>query len=484
MKIIKMLLPVLFLMALLSVPVQAQAPYASYTYDSYGEAVEMSAVYEPDQVFTGASWNLGQLIEPQDMIISPKNELHILDSGNDRVVVLDKSLSLVRVIDQFTLEGVESPLNDATGIFVDGDDNLYIADTGNNRVVCADAEGKIFRVLEKPESEYFSDHVEFLPKKLVRDRAGNLYVQCTGIYQGAVIFDNQYTFQGFFGSEKVATTAEAIRDYFWKQLMTEEQKEIMAGYVPSEICNMDITADDFIYTISTAQFVPGEKYKMEMDSIRCLNPKGSDTIVCKMPENAYKAMEFDARQLNFVDVSYDANGFLNVLDNKRGKIYQFDQDMQLICAFGALGEYAGTFIDPVAIETLDNCVLVLDRIKCTLTVFRTTQVGETIHKALMLYYDGQYVDAIDPWKQVIQENPNYELAYIGIGSALYNQQEYEQAMEYFLFGRDEVRYSEAFQEYRIALLRDNLLWIACGVAVLIAGVYLVRFLRKKARGGE
>lgn len=471
-----MLFPVL-----LTMTAWAQAPYSSYTYDSYGNAVRMTPVYEPERTLSGTALGIGQFSEPQDMTIAANGELYLLDSGNGRVVVLDSSLALVRVIDCFTLEGEESPLDDARGIFVDSEGNLYIADTGNNRVICADPQGTIFQVIGKPDSEYFSEHVEFLPKKLVRDRAGNLYVQCTGIYQGAVIFDNQYVFQGFFGSEKVSTTAEAIRDYFWKQLMTEEQKEIMAGYVPSEICSMDITADDFVYTISTAQFVPSESYKMEMDSIRCLNPKGSDTVVCKMPEKAYAAMELDARQLNFVDLCCDDNGFLCVLDNKKGKIYQFDQNMQLISAFGALGEYAGTFTDPVAIESLTDQVLVLDRSKCSLTVFRLTQVGENIHRALNLYYAGKYEEAITPWKQVVQENANYELAYIGIGSALYNQQDYKQAMTYFRLGRDEVRYSEAFREYRIAFLRANLLWLVLGIVAVCVGVCLFRRLRRRKK---
>ena len=82
--------------------------------------------------------------------------------------------------------------------------------------------------------------------------------------------------------------------------------------------------------------------------------------------------------------------------------------MQLVCAFGALGEYAGTFSKPVAIETMNDCILVLDQDKSSLTVFRTTRIGANVHEALKLYYAGDYKAAVEPWKQVIAENANYE----------------------------------------------------------------------------
>ena len=471
---------------LLALPLVASAavPYTSYTYDSYGNAVTTSHIYEPASVLSGQDMKAGQLTEPRDMSLSPSGELYILDSGNGRVIVLDRQLRLNRIVDTFTSNGETTELDKPTGLFVDGNGNLYIAAPGNQRVLCTDGEGRVLADIRKPESEYFSEYVEFLPQKLVRDRAGNLYVQCTGIYQGLVIFDAQYAFQGFFASEKVVTTAETIRDYFWKQMMTEEQKEIMAGYVPQEIYNMDITSEDFIYTVSTAQLVPGDTVKMEMDSLCCLNPKGGDTIIRKMPDTAYNALEMDARQLNFVDVCYDENGFLNVLDDRKGKIYQFDQNMQLVCAFGALGEYAGTFSKPVAIETMNDCILVLDQDKGSLTVFRTTRIGANVHEALKLYYAGDYKAAVEPWKQVIAENANYELAYIGIGSALYNQQQYDEALTYFQLGRDSARYSEAFKEYRVALMRKNIVWIvAAVVAIVLVPPVIRRIWRKRKADG-
>lgn len=468
-----------------SVDVSAGIPYTSYTYDTYGNAVETSHIYEPQAVLSGQDMQAGLLSGPRDMQIVASGDLYILDSGNGRVVVLGPDLMCKRIIDSFkTEQGETLTLDDPTGLFVDDDGQLYIADPAAQRVLCTDADGRVLAQIGKPEQEYFSEYVEFLPKKLVRDRAGNLYVQCTGIYQGLVIFDAEHEFQGFFASEKVATTAEAIRDFFWKQMMTEEQRQIMAGYVPQEICSMDITAEDMIYTVSAAQLVPGDTTKMEMDSIRCLNPKGSDTLIRKMPQKAYDALETDARKLNFIDLCYDENGFLNLLDDRKGKIYQFDQNMQLVCAFGALGEYAGTFSKPAAIEADGERIYVLDQDKGSLTVFRTTRIGKNVHQALELYYAGDYAAAVGPWEQVIAENANYELAYIGIGSALYNQQDYAGALDYFSLGRDSMRYSEAFKEYRVSVMRRAAPWGAAAVILLFAAVRLIRHRQKKRKAGD
>ena len=457
-------------------PAGAVIPYRSYTYDSYGNAVDAADLYEPEMTRNGYDLGVNMMAQPTDMYVSEEGLLYILDAGNSRVLVLDRELKFHHTVDKIMLDGQPQELAKASGIYVDQKGRIYIADTGNNRILCMEKDGKIFRTIEKPESEYFNEQVEFLPNKLVMDRAGNLYVQCTGIYQGLVIFDVNYSFNGFFGSDMVETTSEALRDFFWKQFMTEAQKEEMANYVPPEIRNFDITDNDFFYTITTAQFVPLETTKIEMDTIRRLNPKGSDMLVNKMSKNAYKAMELDARSLNFVDVCYDEKGFINLVDSLRGKIYQFDADMNLITAFGALGDYAGTFTTPTAIEVLGEKILVLDRAKCSLTAFRLTETGKKVHQALELYHAGKYTEAIEPWKEVIEKNTNFEFAYISVGNALYNQQDYAGAMEYFKLGRNSDKYSEAFKEYRVKLMRDNIGW---GILALVLLFLLYKGIRKR-----
>lgn len=456
----------------------ATGPYTSYTYDSYGNAVESAELYEPEAVYTGNSFleqdesvTVKTMLQPTDMYAADNNCLYILDAGNSRILVLDKNMNYLRTVN-VTIDGAVQEFKKAKGIFVDYEEKIYIADAGGKRVLCADSNGRVFHVIDHVDSEQFGDGVEFLPQKLVMDNAGNLYVQSTGTYSGLVVFDTDFEFNGFYGADLVQTTAEALSDFFWKQFMTETQREAMANYVPLEIQNFDVTEKGFLYTVTPSRKLEGQQVKTEIDSIRYLNPKGTDRLVNKMSKNAWKALEADARSLNFVDICYDETGFINVVDSNHGKIYQFDTNMNLITAFGALGDYTGTFSEPVAIEILNNKLLVLDKTKANLTAFSLTETGEKVHHALGLYHEGKYTEAIEPWMEVIEENVNFELAYIGVGNALYNLKDYKGAMEYYELGRDSEKYSEAYTGYRNEVLRSNMGWIFIVVVVLCVGIVI------------
>lgn len=461
-----------------SLSVGAASAYRSYTYDSYGNAVESPNVYEVEQVVYGTVLDEKGFVMPEDLCAGPDGRLYVLDSGNNRVVVLDGALQPERIIADFTLDGEPSPLKKPTSLTVDAEGRLYIADRGNNRVVCV-RDNAIEWEITKPESEIFASHVEFLPTKLVLDRAGNLYVQCTGIYQGLVIFDADRVFQGFFGSETVTTTSQAIQTFIWKQFLTDEQKENMSDFVPNEIRNMDVTDAGFIVTLTNASYLPGEREKMGMDSIRKLNPKGEDTLVSKMAEGAHKAMVEDAKNITFIDLCVDSREYITAVDGKLGKIYRFDKNMNLVTAFGALGDQAGTFRNPVAIETLNDRLLVLDTANGSITVLGLTRFGEKVHTALDLYGSGKYEAAVQPWQEVLAMDANYELAHIGIGNAYYNQGKYAEAMEEYSLARDSIKYNDAFRENRLLLIRDNFPVVAVLVVILLIGSSIRKTLKKR-----
>src|SRR5690606_15547891 len=59
--------------------------------------------------------------------------IYVLDSGNDRIVVLDRELKLTAVIDSFVRGGQTDAFRNPQGIFVTEDEQLLVADTGNER---------------------------------------------------------------------------------------------------------------------------------------------------------------------------------------------------------------------------------------------------------------------------------------------------------------------------------------------------------------
>ena len=479
-KIVKRLISVLIAVILLTafIPsVSAAVPYKSYNYNSYGVAVESANIYEPYSVLSGESVGVGEFITPSDIFVKDYI-LYILDSGNNRIVKYDlnNKISTECVISN---SGNNVELGKATGLYVDSSNNIYIADSGNQCVWVTDTAGIIENKITKPDTEYFQDSLEFLPRKVVGDSVGNIYVQCTGVYEGLIIFNKDFAFSGFFGSEKVQTTAELLRSYFWKQFMTGEQKDAMANYVPSEIYSMDMSSENFLYTITPGNLMGGKYFKETPDSIRCLNPKGSDILESFMSKDVERAFNNDNRYLNFIDISYSENGFINVIDNKQGRVYQFDNNMQLVSAFGALGDYAGTFQQPVAIENYGDDILVLDSVKNTVTFFSLTNTGKSVHRALTLYNDGNYKASIEPWYEVMETNPNFQLAYIGVGNALFNEGQYKKAMEYYEIARDTTGYSNAYREYRVIFMRDNFVWILALIISLFAVVKIVKVLLNK-----
>lgn len=458
-----------------ALPASAAVPYVSYNYDFYGNVVESPDIYQPDQIISGSALGVGDFISPSDIYVDGST-LYILDAGNSRIVTVDtENLHASEIYIRENETDVD--LGKATGLYADGT-TLYIADSGSLCVWCTDFKGNVTHKLTKPDSEYFNETIQFLPRKIVGDSVGNLYVQCTGVYEGLVIFDNQSQFKGFFASERVETTAQIIQNFFWKQFMNSEQRDAMANYVPNEIYSMDMSPDNFLYTITHGRILSGT-VKEASDNIRCLNPKGSDILNFDMPDKVKNSFDNDCRYLNFADIAYSDDGFINVVDDKRGKVYQFDENMRLVTAFSGLGGYAGTFSVPCAIETIGSKIAVLDSQRCSVTVFSLTQTGRDVHTALTLYNAGDYTASLEPWMRVIDKNPNFQLAYIGVGNALYNEGDYAQAMEYYELGKYSEGYGNAYREYRVAAMRSNYLWILGGIVLVVAAVFLVKYLCKK-----
>ena len=452
-------------------------PYASYTYDCDGNVVESGSVYSPMCVINGVGLNVGGFSGPADLF-ERDGYLYVLDSGNSRIVKTDIRGSFAKKIIPAE-SGEEIDLTKATGIYVDAKERIFIADSGNNAVWVLNADGAAEKKITKPDSEYFDKDIEFLPSRVIGDSVGNIYVQSTGIYDGLCIFDSEYQFTGFFGSEKVKTTSEMLTSYFWKQFMTSEQKESMANYVPSEIYSMDISSEDFIYTITPGASLGTLPYKQNSDSIRCLNPKGSDTLKSDAPRNVEAALDSDNLYLNFIDVSYSESGYINLLDNKHGRIYQYDDNMRLITAFSGMGDFAGTFSNPCAIESTGEYILVLDAGKNNITVFEPTLIGTKIHNALSLYNSGNYQESLEPWLEVIEQNPNFQLAYIGIGNALFNEGNYKEAMSYYELAKDTEGYSNAYKEYRVIMMRNNIVWIVLVIVLAVVAIKLFSYLKRK-----
>ncbi|MGM0879929.1 MAG: YIP1 family protein [Bacillota bacterium] len=472
----KLLVPIMVIVILFSMPIHAYAediPYNGYTYDDYNKGQPAPIGYEEMDVIDGRTLGVTNFKSPADMFLDKDKNLFILDSGNNRVIVIDsKNNKLLTVIDTFTTSNGETTLKEPTGIYVSQDEHIYIADSGNERVLKIDRKGFVLKTYTKPDTSSYDNKVAFKPTKVVVDGSKNVYVLVDGLYEGAVVFDDEGAFTGFYGSNRVEMTLAKLADSFWKGLLSKEQRKKMNRSVPVAYSNFDIDSRDFIYTVSKDISDVSAK-------ARKLNPSGVglwEKIKDKQMEFGdleYAVIDGKIEESLFTDIDVDGDGFINMLDSAKRRIFQYDQSGTLLFVVGGNGDQLGTFLEPVAIESNGNDILVLDSRRGNITVFRATEFGQSVHQAIKLYEDGQYKEAEQPWKEVLKRSSFYEAAYIGLGKASVKTAEYKAAMEYFKLGNNRQEYSKAFQQHRKNVIRDNFLFIVLGIALVCGIFYLM-----------
>lgn len=456
------------LLLLLSPLTAAAEVWRGYENTEWDTAVPAPPTYEAVQSVSAPDGMAGSWKEPQDLTVSASGLVYVLDSGNNRITVLDSNLAYLREIAILkTADGAESPLNNPQGVFVDAEENIYIADTGNTRVVKIDGEGRILAEFLRPESENYTSE-SFVPKKVLADPSGMVYVLSESVFQGALLYDQAGQFQGFFGSADVQITAQLLLDRVWKQLFNLEQRQKLANYVPVEFSNFDVDAEGIVYTCSFYT-------TNNVAQLRRLNYLGNNLFEenVNFGEESVVSYRTSTQSTSFVDVSVDESGFLYALDITRGRIYVFDMDGERLMTFGTLSEQTGGFRKAAAVETLGDQVLVLDALKNSITVFRPSAYGEAIREAVELYRSGEYTAAMEPWQEVLRMNANNELAYRGMGLALMQQKDYQNAARCFRLGYDRENESRAFQMIRSENLRANIVWIIPLVLLLLAGLLFI-----------
>jgi len=181
--------------------------------------------------------------------------------------------------------------------------------------------------------------------------------------------------------------------------------------VGSTKTGIDIDADGFVYA---SNFDAGGT-----QAVRRLNPKGEDVIRKGENENVGGDIKTTGTSdysgvTTVVDVVYRDKGIYSLLDSKRGRIFTYDHEGNLLYIFGGLGTQAGTFTTPVAIEAIGDKIIVLDSYRKEMLVFTQTQYGDLINRAVGLRYDGDETQAVDLWKLPNRKLRKYMFNYLEI----------------------------------------------------------------------
>lgn len=472
----------LFLLALMCVqliPLTASAdslPYDTYNYDYWEDIVPTPAAYVPGGTVSGISLGIGTFVTPQDICVSPDGDLYIADSGNNRIVVLDaQTKSVSRIIDSFDNGGQTDTFSTPYGVCVSENMQIYIADKENLRIVVLEMDGTLVKIISDPQSEVLEDNYVFKPLKVTVDYADRVYCIAQNMYQGIMMFESNGTFTGFYGTINVQLS---LWEKFWKKIATKEERKNQQLYVATEFTGLDIDADGFVYATNIDE--------TGMQGVRRLNPKGEDVIKKGENESVGGDLWMNGSGIyggasQITDVVYRDNGMYSLLDRKRGRIFTYDYEGNLLYIFGGLGTQEGTFATPAAIEQWGDQLVVLDSARAAIYVFDPTQYGTLINEAVALRYDGDESDAVVLWEQILQLDENNELANTGIGKAYLSAGDNLTAMKYLKQGMNREYYSVALKRYRSELLRAYLGAVLTGIIVVIVAVWLLVRIRARVK---
>ncbi len=458
------------------VPVSVFALENSYTYNyDYWEDVQDSPdFYTVTKVYPAAAFGLEQNFNAPQGLFVRDDMIYICDTGNNRIVQLKRTGT-----EEFEVERIFGSINgntdvkdlaQPTDISVSAEGDIYICDQGNARILKLDQDLNYQLQFDLPVDSTVSPDSTFKPSKLVVDTAGRVYCIATSINQGLCKYEADGEFSGFVGATPV--TYNWV-DYIWKKFATQEQRQRMTSFVPTAYDNIYMDQEGFIYACAGGQEEEDLK-SGAADAVRKLNLLGNDILVRNGENPPLGDLYWEegggyVGPSYFTDVTVLDNDIYVCLDKNRGRLFGYDDQGKLVYAFGGNGNMDGYFRQPSAVEHMGHDLLVLDALDCSITLFTPTEFGGLVYDAIEQFDDGHYEESGESWRNVMELDGNYDLAYIGIGRSLLRQEQYREAMDYFELKYDAENYSKAFKQYRKEWVEEHILIIV----VVVLAIFLI-----------
>lgn len=469
---LKIIFIAVFLVTVLAFPCQALSTGTAYMYDANGNSYASPEAYVPSKFISGISLKTGAFSTPQDIYVDSNRNIYISDTGNNRIIVVDKNLHVTRIVNEVLIQGEKSALSNPNGIFFGNDGLLYICDTGNSRVIALDSNNNVCRNITGDDIIAVNENLQFRPEKVVADNEGIVYIVSSDIYQGILQYDTEDKFVGFFSPNEVTVSIGVRLKAMWKRIFSEEQYNYTEKILPVAYNNLFIGTQQLIYTTAIGVEQGNE--------IKCMNAMGTNILVTpqiQRGEVSYGDLEtsYENNTLiksNFVDVCADEDGMFAALDETRQRVFLYDSECNLICVFGSKGSTLGQFISARAIEKCGKDFLVLDSETGRITFFTPTEYIEKVIDALAYYKAGKYEESVNKWENILSYDSNYTIAYRSIGRAYLQRGDTEKAMKMLKKGNDRFYYSLALKENRKEFLRNNLLWILPVVIIVITVIII------------
>lgn len=449
---------VIAIFAMIKSPVTVSA---DYRYDEFGIPMPAQASHASVATYNGKQLDIGNFKDPTDIFVDQNNLIYILDAGNNRIVILNRDYQVERVITEIkSNNGVES-IEGANGLFVSNEEKIFIADTSNARILITDLYGKLLNIITRPESDMLPKEANFLPKSIIVDKTGNIYMISEKSTQGAYMMSPKGEFMGFYGRNNVTLTAELVFEHYYRKFASEAQREKMSNFIPVEFSNFDIDEEGFVYTVTAYS---GNPINDEM--IRKLNPLGNNILQYQWHTYG-DAPDGDKYLTAYTDIAVDDNHFIYTLDSYTGRIFLYDDTGFQISIFGGAANQQGYFKDAIAIDTIGNDIIILDSAKKNITVFEPTYFGKTLIEAMSFYNEGKLEECLSLFEELIKMDANFFFAYKAIAMTYYDMGQYELAEKNAKISDiAQLVYSDAKKEIRNNLMRERFTLLFFGVILL------------------
>ena len=502
-KISKLLILAIALVMLFgSVTASAFESYDTYTYSIDGEPLHSPTAYSAELNIDSRGMGLTtKLSQANDVFADYKGDLYITDKGNNRIVILDGEQYVYKnAISEYVNENNErKTLNQPSSVFVTDPTKtetgetqayIYVCDEGNKQIVVFDESLNYVRTITRPDSALV-DNTMFVPYAVAVDIYGRIFVVSKSCYQGVIVLSGNGDFTGFIGAQKITP---GVFESIWRKFQTAAQKEATSQAVTQPFNNITVDDDGFVYVTLAYGNASVNERKNQLAAltsksaayspVKKLNSTGKEI----MKRNGFfdpsgeVGIFYEYEVSNIIDIAMGAEGAWSILDSNsanvdsRCRIFTYDQNGNLLYAFGDKGDQLGSAEGYVAMtyQVIDGQykLILLDRAAQNdkITVYAPTEYCDTITKALKNQNEHNYAESIDCWRELLTKNNNFDLAYIGIGKALYNQGDYQGAMDILSFAYETDYYSRSFAEVRKEIISQ---WLIPLLIVAIVLIWLV-----------
>lgn len=467
-------------------PVFAASSYQTYTYTTYGISAPSPDAYTPYKTYHAKDIGLAgaNLDNLTDIEVDDKNNVYLADPGNNRILILDPYLQYKSAIQTFVNEeGIRDKLAEPNGVFVTAE-KIFVADTNNSRIVVFDRNGSFLYQLREPQSTVFPTGSIYKPIAIAVDNAERIYVVSSTTYMGVIVLDSQGEFQNFIGSQTVSVSALEL---MWRSFMSAKQRALTKKNVSTEYNNITIDEDGFVYVTTSSIKEESQYTSIRGDTtyapVKKLNASGTDVMTHngffgpygEVATNAIGRSTNETGVSRVVDAAVGPEGTWSLIDDKRSRVYTYDDSGNLLFAFGAKGQMLGNLSTVSGITYQDSKILLLDKSDASITVFNRTEYGDVLISALQHNNDRQYDLAVSDWETILQYNNNFDTAYIGIGQSYFRSGNWSKAMEYFSFAADTDNYNNAFKMWRQEWISKYALVIP--VVIIVFFVLLAKYFK-------